>query len=127
MFAGVFPDGGPRPFVFTWSALFLALGWTFLDYGFDSPGGGTGHQREPVHATGRHRDVGSRIAIGLHPIGRGRRGTRGRRREAGTRRPPPGGDVVERLATLADLRERGLLDADEYERAQDAVLRRAES
>jgi hypothetical protein len=42
-FLGVFPDGGPRPYVFAWSALFLALGWNFLDYGFDSPapGGGT--------------------------------------------------------------------------------------
>jgi hypothetical protein len=42
-FLGVFSDGGPRPYVFAWSALFLALGWNFLDYGFDSPapGGGT--------------------------------------------------------------------------------------
>jgi hypothetical protein len=30
--------------------------------------------------------------------------------------------VVERLATLADLRERGMLDDDEYERAKQAVL-----
>jgi hypothetical protein len=29
---------------------------------------------------------------------------------------------VERLATLADLRERGMLDDDEYERAKAAVL-----
>jgi hypothetical protein len=33
-----------------------------------------------------------------------------------------GGDVVERLSTLADLRERGMLDDDEYERAKNAVL-----
>jgi hypothetical protein len=38
---GVFPQGGPRPYAFAWSALFLALGWNFLDYGFDPPGGGT--------------------------------------------------------------------------------------
>jgi hypothetical protein len=30
--------------------------------------------------------------------------------------------LVERLATLADLRERGMLDEDEYERAKAAVL-----
>ncbi len=35
---------------------------------------------------------------------------------------PPKGDVVERLATLADLRERGMLDDDEYEEAKNAVL-----
>ena len=40
-FLGVFDEGGPRPYVFAWSALFLALGWNFLDYGFDAPGGGT--------------------------------------------------------------------------------------
>ncbi len=40
-FLGVFDEGGPQPFVFAWSALFLALGWNFLDYGFDAPGGGT--------------------------------------------------------------------------------------
>jgi hypothetical protein len=32
------------------------------------------------------------------------------------------GDVVERLQTLADLRDRGMLDDDEYERAKRAVL-----
>jgi hypothetical protein len=36
--------------------------------------------------------------------------------------PQPKGDVVERLATLADLRERGMLDDDEYEKAKNAVL-----
>jgi hypothetical protein len=34
----------------------------------------------------------------------------------------PKGNVVEQLATLADLRERGMLDDDEYERAKGAVL-----
>src|SRR5690349_15484106 len=28
---GVFPQGGPRPYAFAWSALFLALGWNFLE------------------------------------------------------------------------------------------------
>jgi len=39
--AGVFSQGGPRPYLFAWSALFLSLGWNFLEYGFDAPGGGT--------------------------------------------------------------------------------------
>ena len=34
----------------------------------------------------------------------------------------PKGDVVEQLKTLADLRERGMLDEDEYEKAKHAVL-----
>src|ERR1700730_17777612 len=34
-FLGVFSEGGPRPYVFAWSALFVALGWNFLEYGFD--------------------------------------------------------------------------------------------
>lgn len=37
---GVFREGGPRPYAFAWSALFLALGWNFLEYAFDPPGGG---------------------------------------------------------------------------------------
>jgi hypothetical protein len=36
-----FSQGGPRPYAFAWSALFLALGWNFLEYGFDPPDGGT--------------------------------------------------------------------------------------
>jgi hypothetical protein len=38
---GVFRQGGPRPYLFAWSALFLSLGWNFFEYGFDAPGGGT--------------------------------------------------------------------------------------
>jgi hypothetical protein len=38
---GAFSEGGPRPYAFAWSALFLALGWNFLDYGFNPPDGGT--------------------------------------------------------------------------------------
>ena len=38
---GAFSQGGPRPYAFAWSALFLALGWNFLEYGVDPPDGGT--------------------------------------------------------------------------------------
>lgn len=34
-----FAEGGPRPYVFAWSAIFLALGWNFLDYGLHPPVG----------------------------------------------------------------------------------------
>jgi hypothetical protein len=38
MVAGAFNGFGPQPVVFAWSALFLALGWNFWDYGLDAPG-----------------------------------------------------------------------------------------
>ena len=57
-FLGVFDEGGPRPYVFAWSALFLALGWNFLDYGFNPPdhhdtGVGLGDLRHRVRGHGR--------------------------------------------------------------------------
>jgi hypothetical protein len=201
-FLGVFDEGGPRPYVFAWSALFLALGWNFLDYGFNPPdahdtvwgwvicgivfvlmGGGplllvfvphiarwsiwgpdsqraddylhpykpppirtsktdrtttaaaeaaasTAHSSTPY---ARSSSVATEPALAAAPTGL-------------VPNPPPKdlfvpppaknpptptpprpaaaspGDVVARLATLADLRERGMLDDDEYEKAKDAVL-----
>jgi hypothetical protein len=207
-FLGVFPDGGPRPYVFAWSALFLALGWNFLDYGFDSPapGGGTEagwiicgvvfvimggvpllallspkaarwslwgpnsqraddylHPYKPppirksktetsspepespvppapstVHSSTPYAPSPSfpAAAPAAAPAGAPTSGL--------VPNPPPkpmllpdptpapaespkankkeGPDLVGRLATLADLRERGMLDEEEYERAKSAVL-----
>lgn len=31
------PRGGPRPWMLAWPALFLSLGWNFLDHGFNPP------------------------------------------------------------------------------------------
>ena len=194
-FLGVFDEGGPRPYVFAWSALFLALGWNFLDYGFNPPdnhdtvwgwvicgivfvlmGGapllllfsprdralvalGTelparrrlpppvqaaAHSRPPPRGTGPRR-AGRRDHDGAleHPVrahvgGHGTRACVRARADPASEgslraatgeappkpaaEPPPKGDVVERLATLADLRERGMLDDDEYEKAKNAVL-----
>jgi Short C-terminal domain len=193
-FLGVFPDGGPRPYVFAWSALFLALGWNFLDYGFDAPGGGTAvgwlicgfvfvamggapllfllspraarwslwgpdsqraddhlHPYQPppvrtaraqaaapsVHSPTPYARPATMAPLPLVP----------ETPTAPTAAPPPpptaappppsaappaaplaappgnpAGELVARLATLADLRERGMLDDDEYERAKAAVL-----
>jgi hypothetical protein len=190
-FLGVFPDGGPRPYVFAWSALFLALGWNFLDYGFDSPapGGGTEvgwvicgvvfvlmggvpllallapraarwafwgpdsqraddylHPYKPppvrkpktdapssepapttstapstVHSSTPYARtspptatlVPDPTAAPAAPVESPRPAEKQAARNEG---------LVERLATLADLRERGMLDEDEYERAKAAVL-----
>jgi hypothetical protein len=183
-FLGVFPDGGPRPYVFAWSALFLALGWNFLDYGFDSPGGGAEvgwivcgvvfvimggapllfllspraarwalwgpdsqraddylhpYKPPPVRAPKRPADMATETPAEA-PVATGVHTSTPYARPAPTvaapvvpdpaptaptlapAKPAPTKDVVERLATLADLRERGLLDDEEYERAKTAVL-----
>ncbi len=189
---GVFPQGGPRPYVFGWSALFLSLGWNFLDYGFDAPGGGTSAgwlicgfvfvamggipllflltpkalrwelwgpntQRaddylhpykpppvrskrtpsgpsEPATATATAPATAPRSPTSSTPYAR----TTTVPSPIPVPEPPPSpsepapeparaaapdGDVVEQLATLADLRERGMLDEAEYEKAKAAVLR----
>jgi hypothetical protein len=183
---GVFPQGGPRPYVFAWSALFLALGWNFLDYGFDAPGGGTSAgwlicgfvfvamggvplvflltpkalrwelwgpntQRaddylhpykppplrskstptEPIEPMVAAAAAPTRSATSSTPYAR----TTTVQSPIPVPEPPPTPappepphaprdvDVVEQLATLADLRERGMLDHDEYEKAKAAVLR----
>lgn len=175
-FLGVFDEGGPRPYVFAWSALFLALGWNFLDYGFDAQGSsGTavgwlvcGFVFVAMGGVPLLFLLSPRIARWslwgpnsqraddyLHPYKPPplRAKTPAKAYAAPTTAPAtwspvpgppvstvdlpdpvpdvvvpddepstPKGNVVEQLATLADLRERGMLDDDEYERAKGAVL-----
>ena len=197
-FLGVFDEGGPRPYVFAWSALFLALGWNFLDYGFSPPdnhdtvwgwvicgivfvimGGapllllfspriarwsiwGPDSQRAddylhpykpPPIRTPKSAAPAPAAATStstVHsstPYARTTVATEPAPETSPTpglvpnpppkdffvppptptppkpaAASPPKGDVVERLATLADLRERGMLDDDEYEKAKTAVL-----
>jgi hypothetical protein len=177
---GVFPQGGPRPYVFAWSAIFLALGWNFLDYGFDAPGGGTSagwlvcgfvfvamgavpliflltpkalrwelwgpdtqraddylhpYKPPPMRTKSAPSDAPAptRSATSSAPYAR----TMTVRSPIPVPESPPepvaasevanetgpSNDVVEQLATLANLRERGMLDDDEYERAKAAVLK----
>ncbi|MDQ1431867.1 MAG: hypothetical protein QOF40_2469 [Actinomycetota bacterium] len=150
-FLGVFSEGGPRPYVFAWSALFVALGWNFLEYGFDPPGGGSSAGWLVCGFV--FVAMGGLPLLALFAKGAARWAFWGPRADppgAGPLpyRPPPtvaaaGGlvpppvtapapaptapagdlDVVSRLERLADLRDRGLLDADEYELAKDRILR----
>jgi len=178
-FLGVFDEGGPRPYVFAWSALFLALGWNFLDYGFDKPGGGTEigwlicgfvfvamggvpllfllspraarwslwgpnsqraddylhpYKPPPLRAKTRAAAAASTpfsppatAPATWSPVPGAALSTvdlPDPEPDAGTVDEPstPKGNVVEQLETLADLRERGMLDEDEYEKAKHAVL-----
>jgi Short C-terminal domain len=146
-------QGWPEPYAFAWSALFLALGWNFLEYGFDPPGGGTspgwlvcgfvfvamggapllllfsrpaarwalwGPPREPPGSG----PVPYRPPPIPVPAAAG-----GLMQPPPTPEPPPvlvaassDRDVVSRLERLADLRDRGLLDANEYEIAKHRIL-----
>jgi len=181
-FLGVFSEGGPRPYALSWSALFLALGWNFLDYGFDAPGGGAsvgwlicgfvfvamgglplillckpaiarwlfwGPKREP---TGDHLHPyvpppapGTVVTAATVDVAAPKPRSQATSLPMPTFVPPAPAappeppspepepepssdtDVVEQLSTLADLRERGMLDEDEYEQAKAAVLRREPS
>jgi hypothetical protein len=185
---GVFPQGGPRPYVFGWSALCLSLGWNFLDYGFDAPNGGTSagwlvcgfvfvamggvplvflltpkalrwelwgpntqraddylHPYKPPPVRSKSTPTAAptpapspsptptRAATSSTPYARTTVASPIPVPEPAPAPPEPappsahaagpGGDVVEQLATLADLRERGMLDDAEYEKAKAAVLR----
>jgi hypothetical protein len=143
-FLGVFREGGPRPYVFAWSALFLALGWNFLEYGFDPPDGGS--------AAGWLVCGFAFVIMGGIPLvfllsPAGARWSLWGPRSNGAKPPPrspagipsvgyhlarpaaanegagaQSGDVVERLERLAALHEQGALDDHEYEIAKDEVL-----
>jgi hypothetical protein len=154
---GSFSEGGPRPNAFAWSALFLALGWNFLHYGFDPPGGGTSAGwlvcgfvfvamgGVPLvlllWKTAARRALWGPIEEKARPPAPRRAYVPATSAAGGlvlappvpavaaapaTTTPPPtpaGPDVVDRLERLADLRERGLLDEQEYERVKAKILR----
>ena len=152
---GSFSEGGPKPYVFAWSALFLALGWNFLDYGFDAPGGGTSAgwlvcgfvfvAMGGVPLVGVLWKTAARWALWGptedRPTPSRRRVPTPASKAAGglvlapspqvtmtipvPTEPPaePERDVVDRLERLADLRERGLLDEQEYDRVKEKILR----
>lgn len=114
-----------------WPALFLSLGWNFLEYGFFPPGGdgwvwswlfcgvlfvlmgavplaiGIGIAREGSGGSGRAYASG-RVVVRPTP----------------PRQPEPGedGTLVDRLERLASLRRRGDLTNAEYETAKAATL-----
>jgi hypothetical protein len=184
-FLGVFDEGGPRPYVFAWSALFLALGWNFLDYGFDAPGGGTeagwlicgfvfvamggaplllllmphvarwslwgpNSQRADDHLHPyKPPPLRVKTPARIAPKTPANAASTAPATAPTPWAPMPGtavstidlpdpvsdsvgpaedapstpkGNLAEQLQTLADLRERGMLDEDEYERAKRAVL-----
>jgi len=168
--AGIFRQGGPRPFAFAWSALFLSLGWNFLEYGVDPPDGGglawgwlvcavvfvlmgglplvwllspggirltlwgpgapEGGAPAPPTARPTLRDLvttvrdaprKTRVAVADRVPSDRVPPDRVQSDRVPSDRSSPG-DLVSQLERLAALRDRGAIDADEYETAKDAIL-----
>jgi hypothetical protein len=136
-----------------WVALFAVLGWNFLEYGIISPPEGEtivwgwlipGVMFEimafgpVVLALGGLRSIrrtGSLPDDWSAAFGAGRPSSwRNRRADAAATSDRPDraradegtDELLDRLERLAELRERGLLDLDEYETAKAAVLRSLE-
>ena len=148
---------------FAWPALFLSLGWNFLEFGIDPPGeeglvwgwlicgvlffamGGLplvflmkwsnlrpmlwppAVERSAVAAAGVPRPAPVGVPLGAPLSVPGGNGGAARPRAPqppGARPAPPAtdDDVVAQLERLAALRDRGALDAVEFERAKKAVL-----
>ena len=133
-----------------WPALFLSLGWNFLEYGFFPPEGGWVWSwlfcgvlfvlmgAVPLVIGDRRLPRGGRRLAAPTPragswSGRGRARPRSRRhRSCTTVATPPAasviaddGALVDRLERLAAMRRRGDLTTAEYETAKAATLAEA--
>jgi hypothetical protein len=103
-----------------WPALFLSLGWNFLEFGVNPPGGGL--------AFGWLIPGVMFMLLGGVPLFVGLRGMRGdgggaaRRVAAARRGASARDDANASLARLLRLRQSGMLTATEYDAARRAVL-----
>jgi hypothetical protein len=109
-----------------WPALFISLGWNFLEFGFFPPGGQGGVALGWI-IPGVLFELMGILPLWAALPARGRRGgsDAGRRRAASmletrARRKPDAGDP--NLTRLERLRASGLLTAAEYEAARRAAL-----
>ena len=125
--------GGPYGLLpaLAWPALFLSLGWNFLEFGVSPPGGGL--------AVGWLMPGVVFVLMGGGPLAlavsswrqaRSRRdgsGGGGWRPVQRPTQPPAGGDLSVRLARLERLRETGMLTRPEYEAARRATVATGEA
>lgn len=127
-----------------WSGLFAALGWNFLEYGWLNPPPGEGivwgwlipgvlfeaMALGPILLVawaGVARGTGAGGAGAPRPVVTGAMDDEAAVASEEADEAPDGtGALVGQLERLADLRARGLLAADEYERAKAAVLHELE-
>ena len=137
--------------LWAWPALFLSLGWNFLEFGLDPPGEDSGLVWGWLFCAVLFLLMGGLPLLGLAtpkalrsmlwppdpdpfaaarpapvgvPLGATLRLNGSPSSSAPPAPAPPAGDgdVVAQLERLAALRDRGALDASEYERAKKAVL-----
>lgn len=144
--------GGPNLTLLAWPALFISLGWNFMEYAVDPPGdeggpvwgwlvpgvlfllmGGVPLVLAVVSGAlarmvwGRTAGGDAVPAVAARPEAEAFRGVPPAEPDA----PPPapagadGGDVIARIERLDALRRGGAIDRDEYERLKDQVLREA--
>lgn len=117
--------------VLAWSALFGSLGWNFLDYGLVSAPPETGLALGWVIPGVLFWVMAVVPLLAVASPGRLiRPGVPNRGatppRSSGSPEPPPFTEgtqaLLDRLERLADMRDRGLLDAGEYETAKAAIM-----
>jgi hypothetical protein len=122
---------------FAWPALFLTLGWNFVEYGADPPGADDGPVVSWLFCAALFAVMGGLPLIGLlrpttlrkmlwPPDSDFVRRPDARLRDA-RRDLTPSADIVDDLERLARLHREGALDADEYERAKERLLGGAEA
>jgi putative oligomerization/nucleic acid binding protein len=122
-----------------WPALFLSLGWNFLEFGLDPPGGGGAEWGWLICAIVFFLMGGVPLVIALPWLWRSARG-KGEHPASGSvrssltppgvgfattrlRRPAtPADDVVTALERLDALHRSGSLDEEQYEAAKDQIL-----
>lgn len=125
--------GGPYgglPFL-AWPALFMSLGWNFLEFGFNPPGGGVA-LGWLIPGVVFVLMGGGPLLIGLSMWRDARRrgprrggpraGLLGVRRDGGQSARTAGREVGTNLARLERLRDSGMLTGVEYEAARRAAL-----
>lgn len=123
--------GIPNLALLAWPALFLSLGWNFLEFAFRPPGGGGPVWGWLVNGVVFVAMGGAPLALAAGPQVRRFTSFRGARPPARLeiRQPPPtapeeprGAEVVSALERLAELHASGALGDEEYRLAKARVL-----
>ncbi len=122
--------GGPNLVALAWPALFLSLGYNFVDFALHPPVEDTGIVWGWLICGIMFFVIGAGPLVGFLLWGRRDDSTPNLPRAVAPIVPPAvamrlagAGDVVSRLERLAELRRRGDLTAEEYEAAKALLLR----
>lgn len=129
---------GPNLIFLAWPALFLSLGWNFLDFGLNPPGDSGGGGGWLVCAVVFFLMGGVPLVIGIWAVVKGHesklrtvdaarvRAVGAKTRALLTSKSSPGNDADD-ITRLDDLRVSGQLSQTEYDAARAAALRKRDS